>query len=259
MKLSTYYENPAVDAEHWWYVGRRKLFAQVIRDLALATSEVQVLDAGTSTGPNLGLLRDLGFQDIHAVDLSPTAVELCRRNGFAQVRLGDICKLPYDDESFDLALATDVLEHVDDDEAALRELFRVLKPGGTALITVPAFPSLWGISDIIGEHRRRYLFKPLRRNLRAAGFAEVDMYHFNYLLFLPIFLVRQVTRLFKNVVSNENHLNFRLLNRWLTRLFGFDVATASRVRPPFGVSIMSLCKKPAHAAATGAALGLQAA
>jgi SAM-dependent methyltransferase len=249
MKHDTYAENAAIDAEHWWYVGRRKLFARVISELGLQVQHAAVLDAGTSTGPNLGLLRELGFTDIHAVDLSPEAVRICKSQGFHQVRLGDVCALPYAEGTFDLVLATDVIEHVDDDGLALRELRRVLKPGGTALITVPAFPSLWGVSDEIGEHKRRYRIRPLSERITKAGLEADQTYHFNYLLFVPIFLVRQLTRLFRGRVKNENHINTPLLNRVLTSLFSLDVRTASIVRPPAGVSIMALCKKPSTSVA----------
>jgi SAM-dependent methyltransferase len=243
VKSSTYGENEAIDAKHWWYVVRRKLFARLIRELKLP-SGAAVLDAGTSTGPNLGVLRDLGFSDIHGVDLSPEALRFCQSKGFTQVRLGDICALPYPDESFDLVLATDVIEHVDHDDRALREIRRVLRPGGTALLTVPAFQCLWGVTDDISEHRRRYLLGPLRERLNMADLSVDRTWYFNYLLFLPILIARRIVRLFPGKVRNENHLNFPLLNWVLIKVFAFDAWTAEHVRPPFGVSIMAICHKP---------------
>ncbi len=143
MKSDTFACEAEVEEKHWWFVGRRRLFGGVIRDLTLA-KEAAILDVGTSTGTNLRMLRDLGYSNVTGVDLNDDAIRYCKSKGFPDVRKGNICELPFADNSFDLVLATDIIEHVDDDLAALREVLRVVRPGGTALVTVPAFKSLWG-------------------------------------------------------------------------------------------------------------------
>ena len=79
------------------------------------------------------------------------------------MRVGDVCHIPHVDNSFDLVLATDIIEHVDNDERALAEINRVLRPGGTAILSVPAFKALWGLQDRISHHKRRYAFSSFRK------------------------------------------------------------------------------------------------
>ena len=152
--------------------------------------------------------------------------------------------MPFDDGQFDLVLATDVIEHVDDDLLALREVHRVLAPGGYALITVPAFESLWGLQDEVAHHKRRYRMRPLLELVSAAGLTTVRSYHFNYLLFVPIFLARNAIRLLRVTASSENDINTPALNAVLRQVFLLDVRTAPVLKPPFGVSILALAQKP---------------
>ena len=92
-------------------------------------------------------------------------------------------------------LATDVIEHVDDDLLALQEVARVLKPQGFALITVPTFPSLWGLQDEVAHHKRRYRKNELLALIEKSGLQPLRNYYFNYLLFVPIWLARQIIKL----------------------------------------------------------------
>jgi SAM-dependent methyltransferase len=95
---------------------------------------------------------------------SPEAVRFCAEKGLGIIQLGDIRELQLPDGRFDLVLATDIIEHVDDDLAALRELRRVLKPGGYLLLTtIPAFHVLWGLQDDVGHHKRRDRLRKLRK------------------------------------------------------------------------------------------------
>lgn len=146
MDIATYAVEAEVEATHWWFVGRRRLFGAELAKSGIKPTD-RVLDIGTGTGANLRLLRSLGLAAVRGLDSSDEAIGYCVSKGLGAVQKGDICALPFADESFDFVLATDVIEHVDDDPAAAREIARVLAPGGIALISVPAFPSLWGLQD----------------------------------------------------------------------------------------------------------------
>jgi len=167
MDIATYAAEAAIEADHWWYVGRRFLFSEVINAFGLPQS-AEILDVGTSVGTNLRMLRDLGFTRIIGVDQSPEAIRFCAEKGLGEVQLGDVCALPFGDRRFDLVIATDVLEHVQEDLSALRELRRVLKPGRHLLLTVPAFPLLWGLEDEVSHHKRRYRLPELIEKLYRA-------------------------------------------------------------------------------------------
>lgn len=243
MDLATYAVEDAHEATHWWFVTRRELFRARIAELGLAR-DAAVLDIGTSTGTNLRLLADMQFTNVRGLDQSPVAIEYCRRKGFAGVAEGDATALPFSDAAFELVLATDILEHVPDDAAAAREIHRVLAPGGRGLVTVPAFRSLWGLQDDVSHHQRRYRLGELVAQLERAGLIVDDAHYFNYLLFAPIWLARQAIRALDLPLRSENKVSSPLLDRVLRRVFAFDVATAGRLRPPFGVSALALVHRP---------------
>jgi hypothetical protein len=120
----------------------------------------------------------------------------------------------------------------------LREIRRVLKSDGRVIITVPAFQSLWGVQDEIGQHKRRYRASQVLQRTNAAGLVVSRKFYFNYLLFLPILLVRTIVRKSHAQVRNENEMNSPLINRVLKWIFRFDVSTAPLLHPPFGVSYL---------------------
>jgi SAM-dependent methyltransferase len=194
------------------------------------------------------MLKALNLRNAVGLDNSHEAIRYCAEKGLGKVEYGDLCALPFENGRFDLVLATDVIEHVDDDGKALTEVARVLKPGGTAVITVPAFQSLWGVADEVGHHKRRYRRAQLAARIHAAGLECPELFYFNYLLFLPIWLARQIIRIRGIRVENENQVNTPLLNRILTAIFSLDVWSARYVRPPFGVSILALAQTGANTA-----------
>jgi len=233
--------NFAVEAEveqsHWWFAGRRRLFARELTRAGIRPSSC-VLDVGSGTGANLRMLQDMHIQSVAGLDSSELAIGYCLSKGLGRVQKGDVCAMPFDDRSFDFVIATDIIEHVDDDAAALRELTRVLKDGGKALIAVPAFPSLWSLQDIVAHHKRR--LQLLLRKMREAEVEPVRYYHFNYLLFAPLWLARRLIGFLGIKRNSEAEFNSPIINRILLAIFKFDVSTAPTIRPPFGVSILAV-------------------
>jgi SAM-dependent methyltransferase len=246
MRTETYAVEAEVEEAHWWFVGRRRLFGRELARAGLSV-DARTLDVGTSTGSNLRLLRDRGFTHVTGLDTSLEAIRFCASKGFGRVELGSVCAMPFPDGSFDLVLATDVIEHVDDDVLALREVARVLAPKGRVLITVPAFPSLWGLQDEVARHKRRYRLRPLVDLVRGVGLQPFEAFHFNFVLFAPIWLARQIIRYARVELRSEGEVNTPSLNRLLGAIFRADVSSARWLRPPFGVSILLLAEKPASA------------
>jgi SAM-dependent methyltransferase len=242
MDYETYEVEAKVEATHWWFVGRRKLFSSMIESIKLPLSAA-ILDIGTSTGTNLRMLRDSGFVNVRGLDLHESAIRWCAEKGLGQVDQGDICNIPSNNATYDLVMATDIIEHVDDDVAALSEICRVLKPGGFAIITVPAFESLWGLQDDVSQHKRRYSLDNLRFKLIKSGLKIEEIFYFNYLLFLPIWIARQIIRILNINLSSENELNSPFINKLLVKIFLFDVFTARKLALPFGVSVLAIVRK----------------
>src|SRR3954468_21837312 len=173
----------ALDERHWWYRGRRRVLAAVVHGIPLPPpGQTRVLDAGCGSGRTLDDLARLG--EAHGTELNPLGVEAARRRGH-EVQEGRVEEIPHDDASFDLVTSLDVIEHTDDDVAALRELRRVTKPGGHAVITVPAHPRLWSRHDVGNAPRRRYTSRTLRAAAQAAGWSVPRMTGFNIVYLAP--------------------------------------------------------------------------
>lgn len=244
MESATYAVESEVEQTHWWFVGRRRLFRAHIEALGLP-ADAAILDVGTSSGTNLRLLKEMGFTRYRGLDPSPDAIRWCAEKGLGTVDQGTVLAIPHPDATFDLVLATDIIEHVGDDVAALAELRRVLKSDGTLLLTVPAFPSLWGLQDEVAHHERRYRAGPFLDRVARAGLACRESHHFNFLLFAPIWVARQVIRLLGIRLESENQMNTPSLNGILKAVFSLDVVLARVLRPPFGVSILAITGRAA--------------
>lgn len=242
MKFEAYEAESKLEATHWWFVVRRDLFKRFIAKLGLK-KEANVLDIGTSTGTNLRLLVNMEFTNINGLDFSDHAIEFCRQKGLPAVTKGDICDMPFDDNSMDLVVATDIVEHVPDDQKALDEIYRVLKPGGHALLTVPMFMSLWGPQDDISLHQRRYKRTDFLNLVKKDGFTIKKSFFFNFLLFLPIWLARFVLNRSKHKGKSENDINNPLTNGLFKFIFKVDSLLAPLLHPPFGVSYFCLLQK----------------
>ena len=140
----------ALEDTHWWYRERRYLLARQIRKLRPG----RALDIGAAAGGNTRVLRERGWEAT-ALEYSEDGAEIARERGLPVVR-ADALTLPFPDASLDLVVAFDVLEHIEDDNRAVQEICRVLTPGSTALIAVPADPELWSAHDDAVGHVRRY-------------------------------------------------------------------------------------------------------
>lgn len=243
MKEHTYPIMFRIEQSHWWYTGRRKILANFVEDICRRVTDrrPRILDVGCGTGANLLMLSQYG--DAEGVDISKDALAFCRERGLDKVKLGAGEQLPYEDGTFDLVTAFDVVEHMDDDLAGLSEMRRVLRPGGRVLLFVPAFMFLWGLQDDVSNHRRRYRLSELRRVLEQAGFEIERTTYANITFFLPILLVRQLMRVTGIKTESENNINVSALNGLLGRLLGAESWVLKRMNIPFGVSGLCVARK----------------
>ncbi len=237
----------AVERTHWWYRARRRILHGVL-DRELEGGRPRggsVLDYGCGTGANLPVVLRCGT--VTGCDVSPLALDFARRRGgYSRLLAADGTELPFRDGSFDWLFALDILEHLDD-AAAAREILRVLRPGGRALITVPAFPTLWGTQDDASHHLRRYRRGELPARLRAAGLEIRFASHLNMLLLLPIWIARRTIRALQLPVKSENTLHPGWANPVLEWIFGLEAHLVPRVALPFGVSLLCVAARRSHA------------
>ncbi len=232
-----------VEQAHWWHIGRRKIIASFVEDICrrVTARRPRILDVGCGTGANLLMLSKYGYAE--GVDVSEDALAFCRERGLENVKLGAAEQLPYDDGTFDLVTALDVVEHLDDDLAGLREMRRVLRPGGRVLLFVPTFMFLWGLQDDVSHHRRRYRMPELRRVLEQAGFEIERTTYANITFFMPILAMRKLMRLTGIKAESENNINVSALNGLLARMLGAESFVLRYMNIPFGVSGLCVARK----------------
>jgi len=255
-----------LEERYWWFVGRRFIVRSVLKRFwkpttnsaqhpALRTPHsaqtfapctphpALILDLGCGTGGSFSLLRNLGT--VVGLDVSPFALKFAREKGMKYLVLGSAENLPFTDNCFDLVAALDVLEHLDDDCQALREIFRVLKPKGAFVFTVPAFMSLWSVHDIALTHKRRYLWREIHDKVVQAGF-QVRWLSYAICPLLPVvFVFRKVQNLLMRGKKPATAL-IELpspLNRLLIELLKLEAALIPFVRLPFGVSLVGFAEK----------------
>jgi SAM-dependent methyltransferase len=254
MQQHTYAIMDEVEGSHWWFVGRRAILETFLRQIvarsesrlqaassnAETQNKLRILDVGCGTGANLEMLSQFG--EAEGVDVSDDALEFCQRKGLkAQKGLAET--LPYADETFDLTTALDVVEHLDDDIAGLREMFRVTKRGGYSLIFVPAFMWLWGVQDDISNHRIRYTKKQIVERLERAGYTVERATYANWTFFAPILVGRTLMKLTGIKPESENNVNVSALNGIFGRIFSSESYLLKNFDFPFGVSIVITAAK----------------
>jgi SAM-dependent methyltransferase len=226
---------------HWWYRGRRSVLAGVIAGLRLP-ARAHILDAGCGSGRNMIELARHGT--VTGVELSDTSVALARGRDAGEVIEGSVLDMTFAADSFDLAVSLDVIEHLDDDLAALRELRRVVAPGGALLVTVPAYQWLWSGHDEINHHHRRYTRRSLQRVAEQAGWEQARTTYFNSLL-LPAAIVLRVLDRVSRAKTTESSLDLWVppepLNWLLERPLVLEAALIARGgRIPAGLSLLAV-------------------
>jgi SAM-dependent methyltransferase len=229
-----------IEDAHWWFVARKAIVLSLLDRYLPAQFQRVVLDAGCGTG---GLLKDLErYGKLVAADFSEEAVKLCKLRGYEIIQ-SSVLEPPFRADSFDLIVALDLLEHLDEDLAALRELYRICKPGGFLCVTVPAFQFLWSHHDELNHHKRRYTKHALQERLRSARFQVLRCSYFNC-YFFPFMVL---ARVFGRVKGHEQGLELSMpsptINTFLSRVFGAELRPLRWIDLPVGGSILSIAKK----------------
>jgi SAM-dependent methyltransferase len=242
---------------HWWFRGRRRIIEAILRQelpdsdakprrlLSIGCGPAEGLRWLTPFAGSGGKVFGLDMEPEHAAP-APEGVEFV---------IGRMEDAPFDDASFDAVLALDVLEHLDDDAAGLREALRLVKPGGLLLITVPALPSLWGGQDVVSEHRRRYTKHTLTRLFDAAGLKGYRASYFNTLLFplvASVRLARRATGRGERTRSDFEDNRPGAVNDLLAWVFSLESSLINSAPLPIGVSLVATYRLPVASASMAA-------
>lgn len=246
MERSFYKNYFDIEKNHWLMKVRRAIVRnELMRFFGRKTKERKVLDFGCGSGIFVEELANVRYQS-YGVDISEEAIKFGKLQGRKNLEVLDSHKVKFSDNYFDAIVTLDVLEHLENEEWALKEMERMLKPGGVIVIMVPAFMFLWGVQDEVSHHYRRYTRPHLVKKIQeSTKFEMVRASYFNTFLFLPIAFVRILSRL---IGAKKRHSDFDLNNEFLNKLF-FSIFNTERkilrhTNFPFGVSVLAVFKKP---------------
>ncbi len=230
-----------LEKNNWWYKAKRDLFALLLRRMNKRFD--RALDLGCGTGANVDLLRRFAHEVI-GVDYSPKAIAYCLDKGYAKLQQMDAEHLAFADNHFDLILCSDVLEHLQHDRHALHEIHRVLKPGGTLLLSVPAHKYLFGPVDVISNHYRRYEMPELRQ-LLGKEFNIIRLGYWNLAMFIPNLVFIKISNFLQGSKKPKNTLELLppAVNSLLYRMMGWENRLFASFNLFQGVSLVGMCSK----------------
>lgn len=233
----------AIENTHWWFLSRKDIILRIIKKEKIHKKS-KILDVGCAGGSLIRILSQKKYVNVFGIDISPEAIEFCHRSGLKKTFVRDASKTEFNDKTFDFIIASDVLEHCNYDDKAVREWNRILKPSGRVLLFVPAFNSLWSAHDVKNRHYRRYSYPDLRIILKKECF-EITMHSFwNFLAFFPKLAMRLSGT--TNRKSDELYQLNNTLNHTLFKILQIEnKLLVSGMRFPVGVSIFIVAKKKA--------------
>jgi SAM-dependent methyltransferase len=202
-----------------------------------------VVDVGCGTG---GFLAQISTKyTAIGTDTSPLAIEYCRRRGLKHLHLGTLDDFPAERWSVDAVSMLDVIEHIEDDVAAVEQVFKLLRPGGFFIVSVPANPWMWSAHDVLHMHQRRYTKDNFRRLLKGAGFMQKKLSYFNTFLF-PLAVVKRLMQ--KDLRPEDIRAVVEpvpaVLNSLFHAVFSAESVLLKRTSLPFGVSLVGIFQKP---------------
>lgn len=245
MKTDEFKKMAEMEDCYWWHVGRKSILSHQLAKLNI--NRAHILNVGCGTGGMISLFEQYG--DVINIDASSEAVKYCVQKGYnAELVLTN--SIPFPEKSFDIVVATDVLEHIEDDLAALTEWRRVLKDDGYLIITVPAYQWLWSAHDEALHHCRRYSLSQLHRIINCAGFwvnKRSYIIVFSFPLIVGYRFLMSIFNRRKAQAGQEQHSSYVILPKPINRLFILFLQIEARlleyINFPFGTSAIIIANK----------------
>ncbi len=248
MQAAYYKEYYYLERNNWWFLARKEILKDQLYRVFKESRNLKILNVGAALGASTVLLQEFG--EVTSIEYNQECCDFVNDLLGLGLMQGSITELPFKDSEFDLVCAWDVVEHVEQDELAIKELHRVCKPGGYTFTTVPTFKFLWSEHDVINQHVRRYT---MRNYLLLFDKEMAGIYfksYFNFFLFFPVAIFRITSAWIKRDSKNKQARsdNSRLNNSFISRLLfyifrsesfflkrGFHFAT--------GISLMVISRK----------------
>jgi SAM-dependent methyltransferase len=234
MERVVYQQMAELDDRHWWYRARRRILADLIRREANLPAKARILEIGCGTGHNLSMLS--GFGHVDGLELDDEAAALSEKRLGRKVMRSPLPELDQVPDNYDLIGAFDVIEHIDDDHAALAAIATKLKPGGKFMMTVPAHPWMWTAHDVANHHKRRYSKRALRSLIESSPLKLERLGYFNSLLF-PVAVAERTVSKLRGKNDGDVSLPPAPLNRALEAVFASERYLVGRLPLPPGLSL----------------------
>jgi SAM-dependent methyltransferase len=239
---------------HWWFASRTRALNAILNRLLYHSPDFRLLDVGCGAGNMIHHLSRYGR--VKGLEIDPRPVKVARERGY-DVDLFDVTKpMPFHPNTFDAITALDVIEHNEDDLAILGDSYRILKPGGHIIITVPALMWLWSHNDDINAHVRRYSAGELKQKLEQTGFTVRRLTFNNFFVFplaAALILLRRGAESEPELASHhldEEEYQVEMepasppVNAVLTIVGKIEAALIKYVNLPIGTSLIAVAQKP---------------
>jgi SAM-dependent methyltransferase len=236
------------EARHFWFRGLRAFATPLLQRAIAGRRDARLVDCGCGTGANLDLLARFGRA--YGFDLSAVGLRLGREAGRTRLARATVTAAPFPSAAFDVVSSFDVLYSLEDadERTAISEMYRLLRPGGYALVNVAAMEVLRGDHSVLSRELRRYSRAGLRTRLEAAGFVVERLTYTNATLFLPMVLGRALQRRRGLKPEGETEQEIRVpptpLNVLLTVAVTAESLWLRWFDEPFGSSLLCLARKP---------------
>jgi len=246
MNTQEYQRLYEVENVYWWHIGRQRIIERLIEFYFKEAKDLEILDAGCGCGGNYKMLQKFGH--ILGIDNSENSLNFCQKNNFNNVLLTDCCQTKLKDNTYDLIVALDLLEHLESDKAAINEFHRLLKEDGKLIITVPAYQFIWSNHDESLHHKRRYKIKQIYSLLQDNSFSVIKGSYAITFLAPPIIIFRLVENLIKKVfnyrIIKKSYFYLpKILNNLFIKILYFEAILLPYLKFPFGISIIIVAEK----------------
>ncbi len=238
---------------HWWFASRTRAIKTMLDKVLPRTSGLSLLDVGCGAG---NMIHDLSrYGHVKGLEIDPRPVKIAHQRGYDVDQFDATQPMPFADNSFDLVTALDVIEHTQNDLAVLADSYRLIKPGGHMVVTVPAFMWLWSHNDDINAHVRRYTAGELKQKLAQTGFTVKRVSYNNFFIFPLAALLISLRRMTKaktqlashHLAEDEYQVEMEpaspLVNTVLTFVGRVEAGLIRYINLPFGTSLIAVGQK----------------
>ena len=232
-------------ASHWWFQARAQIISRMIKK-TFGIRKLNILEIGAGTGACIPILKQHG--PVTVIEPDP----ICRRHLQQKFDIRAIPgsipdSIPMHLGKFDLICMFDVLEHIDDDEEALKSLRTLLTPNGHIFVTVPAYQWLWSPLDTLSHHKRRYSAQKLRKLISRTELEISKLTYFNTTLFPVAAITRKLDQAFKKNSSTGYQPPHKYINWILKQIFLLEKYLLPVINLPFGLSLLTVLNKKSAA------------